>query len=149
MSYSDDGNGYFTRALDAEDRGEHALAETAYRQAIELFHESGDTAKELAACHYNLGHIYVVMERTSKAVAEYRTALEYFSQLPGSGKHKARAHLILGSLLVETGELRAAETQLLDALGQYLDAPTNPAIRPTATATSHGSTARPSATPRP
>ena len=126
MSYSDDGNGFFTRALDAEDRGDHALAETADRQAIELFQESGPAHRELAACHYNLGHIHLVMDRTSKAVAEYQSALEHFSRLEGSGKHKARAHLILGSLLVETGDLHGAETHLLDALGQYLDAPHEP-----------------------
>lgn len=40
MSYSDDGNGFFTRALDAEDRGDHTLAETSYRQAIELDRKS-------------------------------------------------------------------------------------------------------------
>ena len=126
MSYSDDGNGYFTRALDAEDRGDHALAETAYRQAIELFREGEGTERELAACHYNLGHVYVVTEQTSRAVVEYGKALEHFAGLEDSGKHKARAHLILGSLLVETGDLRAAEDHLLDTLGQYLDAPHDP-----------------------
>ena len=72
MSYSDDGNGFFTRALDAEDRGDHTLAETSYRQAIELFQESGPAHRELAACHYNLGHIHLVMDRTSKAVRSTR-----------------------------------------------------------------------------
>ena len=37
MSYTQDGHGFFTRALDAEDRGRLDEAETAYQQAIVLF----------------------------------------------------------------------------------------------------------------
>jgi len=84
MSYSQDGHGFFTRALDAEDRGRLDEAETAYQQAIVLFEEEGDALQEQAACHYNLGHLYLGMNRPGRAVTAYEKALELFGRISGS-----------------------------------------------------------------
>lgn len=149
MSYSDDGNGYFTRALDAEDRGELSQAETAYRQAIELFKETQQTQRELAACHYNLGHLYVVMNVRDKAITEYQRCLEYFGQITDSSKPKGRAHLILGSLFVEDRDYPALSPTYWTPWGSTWTRRTSPRIKRSATSTWRASTTPPSAGPSP
>ena len=68
--------------------------ETAYQQAIVLFEEEGNSLQEQAACHYNLGHLYLGMNRPGRAVTAYENALGLFCRIPGSGKHLARTHPI-------------------------------------------------------
>ncbi|WHF24651.1 hypothetical protein QJS66_11080 [Kocuria rhizophila] len=85
MSYSDDGNGFFTRALDAEDRGDHT-----WRRLLpghQLF-QVWPAHRELAARHYNLGTSTWSLDRTSKAVAEYQSARSTSPGLEGSGNTK-------------------------------------------------------------
>ncbi|MCG8425492.1 MAG: tetratricopeptide repeat protein [Proteobacteria bacterium] len=89
---------YFVMGCEAEDSGDLAAAEVAYRRALEL-------QPSLAAAHTNLGNVIYRQGDARGARAAYERALEYEPNQP-------EARYNLGNVLEDMGEIELAIAEM-------------------------------------
>ena len=84
------------------DTGEHALAESEARQALELFAGRVDYLHEIGTAQLTLGRALLAQDRLNEAEEIFRSADSSFEQL-SSVSHRAAAWVALGDLATRRG----------------------------------------------
>jgi tetratricopeptide (TPR) repeat protein/glutathione synthase/RimK-type ligase-like ATP-grasp enzyme len=111
---------HFNMGNALQDLGQFEDAVTSYRRALEI-------NPNFAEAHYNLGNALQELRQLEDAVASYRRALEInpnFAEVYSNASvsradypHETIAHVTLGNVLMDAGDLSAAEKHFNIALG--------------------------------
>ena len=89
----------YNRALQAAQRGHSREALDGWSQALTMFQQLPDTARQQADCHKNLGTVLQSLDRTEEAVVHFQQAAQRYWVLPDAERPRARCSQNLGDAL--------------------------------------------------